>query len=66
MQTEAIKALWQVVKAGEARPLMAADLRLLLRVRLALMEYEAAKRAGKPGPERRCRICGVPQSQCCC
>ena len=33
--------LWKLVKAGEDRPLPAADLALLLRLRFALQEYEA-------------------------
>ena len=40
--------LWKLVKAGEDRPLSAADLALLLRIRFALQEYE-----GKIGPGRR-------------
>jgi hypothetical protein len=34
--------LWKLVKAGEDRPLSAADLALLMRLRFALQEYEAA------------------------
>jgi len=41
MKTTEIQALWKLVKAGEKRPLSAADLALLLRVRFALQEYEA-------------------------
>ena len=33
--------LWKLVKAGEDRPLSAAELALLLRLRFALQEYEA-------------------------
>ena len=33
--------VWKLVKAGEDRPLTAADLALLLRLRFALQEYEA-------------------------
>jgi len=33
--------LWKLVKSGEDRPLSAADLALLLRLRFALQEYEA-------------------------
>jgi hypothetical protein len=41
MKTTELKMLWKLVKAGEKRPLSAADLALLLRIRFALQEYEA-------------------------
>ena len=41
MKTTELKMLWKLVKAGEDRPLSAADLALLLRIRFALQEYEA-------------------------
>jgi hypothetical protein len=43
MKSTEIKALWKLVKAGEERPLSAADLALLLRLRFALQEYEATE-----------------------
>jgi hypothetical protein len=48
MKTTELQMLWKLVKAGEDRPLTAADLALLLRIRFALQEYEA-----KVGQERR-------------
>jgi hypothetical protein len=42
-----LQMLWKLVKDGERRPLSAADLALLLRIRFALQEYEA-----KATPER--------------
>ena len=41
MKTTELNVLWKLVKAGENRPLTAADLALLLRVRFALQAYEA-------------------------
>ena len=41
MKTSELKMLWRLVKAGEKRRLSAADLALLLRLRFALLEYEA-------------------------
>jgi len=41
MKKSELKMLWKLVKAGEYRPLSAADLALLFEVRLALLEYEA-------------------------
>ena len=42
MKTTELQTLWKLVKAGEKRPLSAADLALLLRIRFALQEHEAA------------------------
>ncbi len=41
MKPMEIKALWKLVKTGEDRPLSAADMALLLRLRFALQKYEA-------------------------
>lgn len=43
MKSTELKALWKLVKAGEKRPLSAADMALLLRLRFALQEYAAAE-----------------------
>jgi hypothetical protein len=47
MKTTELKMLWKLVKAGEDRPLSAADLALLLRIRFALQEYEAKVGQGR-------------------
>jgi len=44
MKSTEIKMLWKLVKSGEDRPLSAADLALLFRIRFALQEYEAKRR----------------------
>ena len=41
MKTTELAQLRKMVKAGEQKPLPAADLALLLRIRFALQEYEA-------------------------
>ena len=41
MKLTELKMLWKLVKAGEDRPLSAADPALLLRIRFGLQEYEA-------------------------
>jgi hypothetical protein len=46
MKTSELKMLWKLVKAGEDRPLLAADLALLLRIRFALQEYETKNGQG--------------------
>ena len=66
MKTTEIKLLWKLVKASEKRPLLAADLRLLMRIRSALMDYEDEVKLGHPAPERRCMICKEPLNQCRC
>jgi len=48
MKTTELKMLWKLVKAGEERPLSAADLALLLRLRFALQEYEVKVTPGRP------------------
>ena len=40
MKTTELTELWKLVKAGEQKPLTAADFKLLLRVRFALREHE--------------------------
>jgi hypothetical protein len=41
MKTSDLKMLWKLVKSGEDRPMSAADLAFLLRIRFALVAYEA-------------------------
>ena len=48
MKRTELKMLWKLVKAGEDRPLSAADLALLLRIRFALQEYEVKIGQGPP------------------
>jgi len=43
MKSTEIKMLWKLVKSGEKRPLSAADLALLFRIRFALQKYEATE-----------------------
>jgi len=58
--------LWKLVNDGEERPLAAAELRLLMRLRAALMDYADETRLGHPAAESRCLNCEVPVSQCGC
>jgi hypothetical protein len=56
MKTIELKMLWKLVKSGEDRPLSAADLALLLRIRFALQEYEKRdKRSSGAAFERQAR-----------
>jgi len=66
MKTTELKMLWKLVKAGESKPLSAAELRLCMRLRSALMDYEDEIKLGYPAPERRCMICKEPLNQCRC
>ena len=43
MKLTELKRLWKLVKSGQTRPLSAADLALLLRIRFALQEHEATE-----------------------
>jgi hypothetical protein len=47
MKRTELNMLWKLVKASEDRPLTAADLTLLLRIRFALQEYEAKVGQGR-------------------
>jgi hypothetical protein len=49
MKENELNMLWSLVRSGERRPLSAADLALLMRIRYALQEYEAHL----GGPEAR-------------
>ena len=53
MKASELKMLWKLVKSGEDRPLSAADLALLLRIRFALQEYKAQS----GGPQARFTDC---------
>ena len=48
MKTNELKMLWKLVKSGEKRPLSAADLALLLRIRFALQEWERSQVENEP------------------
>ena len=50
MKSSELKILWKLVKSSEERPLTAADLALLFRIRFALQEY-AAGVGQNPGAE---------------
>jgi len=48
--------LWKLVKVGEDRPLTAADLALLLRLRFALQEYEAGMAFQNQSDKTACHV----------
>ena len=67
MQTpELAKMLWRAINESELLPLTEAEQRLYTAIHLAVMAYEDEARLGHPALERRCMICNVPVSQCCC
>lgn len=47
MKSTELKMLWKQMKSGESRPLSAADMALLLRLRFALQEYAVAESEAK-------------------
>ena len=58
--------LRKVLNESDQMPLSEAEFRLHTKLHLAVMAYEDEVRLGHPAPERRCMICEVPLSQCCC
>ncbi|HZM06216.1 MAG TPA: hypothetical protein VFC44_24710 [Candidatus Saccharimonadales bacterium] len=64
--TELTKLLWRAVNESDEMPLSEAEQRLYMAIHPPLMAYEDEVRLGHPAPERRCMICRVPVSQCCC
>ena len=64
--TELTKLLWRAVDESDLMPLSEAEQRLYTVIHLAVMAYEDEVRLGHPAPERRCMMCGVLVSQCCC
>jgi hypothetical protein len=63
---ELIKLLWRALNESDRSPLSEAEERLYTTIHLAVMAYEDEVRLGHPAAERRCMICGVPVSECCC
>ena len=64
--TELTNLLWRAVSESDELPLTEAESRLYTAIHLAVMAFEDEVRLGRPAPERRCIICEVPLSQCCC
>jgi hypothetical protein len=61
--TELTQLLWRAVNEADELPLTEAEQRFYASLQRAVMAYEdEVSRA----PERRCMICNVPVSQCCC
>ena len=57
---------WYAVNASERLALSEPEQRFYTAIHLAVMACDDEVRLGHPAPERRCMICGVPVSQCCC
>jgi hypothetical protein len=58
MKTTELKRVWNLVEAGEERPLSAAVLALLLRIRYALQESEIKQAAGRLSSLKLVPRCG--------
>jgi hypothetical protein len=63
---ELTKLLWRAINEADEAPLTEAEERLYAAIHPALMAYEDEVRYGHPNSERRCMICGVVVSKCCC
>ena len=57
---------WFALKASERLALSEAEQRFFSSLRLAILAYDDEVRLGHPAIERRCMICGVVVSKCCC
>ena len=64
--TELTKLVRRAVNESDTLPPTEAEQRLYTAFHLAVMAYEDEVRVGHPGSERRCMICEVRVSQCCC
>jgi hypothetical protein len=64
--TELTKLLWRAVNESDELPLSEAEERIYAAIHLGVMAYGDEVCLGHSAPERRCMICGVPVSQCCC
>ena len=63
---EIIEFLRRVETENDQKPVSGPALRLRTQLLSARVAYEDEVRLGVEAPERRCGICGVPVSQCCC
>jgi hypothetical protein len=61
--TELTQLLWRAVNEADELPLMEAEQRFYASLQRAVMAYEDETRRAS---ERRCMICNVSVSQCCC
>jgi len=63
---ELTKLLWRAVNESDEAPLTEAEQWLYTEIHVAVMTYEDFVLLGQLPRERRCMICGVPVSRCCC
>jgi len=63
---EIIKFLRRLETEPDESPMAGPALRLRTKLRSARMAYEDEVGLGAQPSERRCGICGVAVSQCCC
>ena len=64
--TELIKFIRWALKVRDRLPLSEAELRLDTGLHQSVLAYEDEVRLGHPARERRCMICELPISKCCC
>jgi hypothetical protein len=57
---------WFALRASERLALSEAKQRFYTSLHLAVMAYDDEVRLGHPATERRCMICSVVVSKCCC
>ena len=64
--TELKNVILNAVEENDRVPLSEAEANFLAAVHMAALAFEDEVRLGHPAPERRCMICGVVVSKCCC
>ena len=57
---------WRAIEESDRMPLTPKEQKLYEGLQLAVMAYEDRVRLGRSSTERRCMICRVPVSRCCC
>ena len=60
------KLIWRAIEESDRMPLTPKEQKLYESLQRAVMAYEDRVRLGQSSTERRCMICNVPVSRCCC
>ena len=60
------KLIWRAIDESDRMPLTPKEQKLYENLQRAVVAYEDRVRLGRASTERRCMICRVPVSRCCC
>jgi hypothetical protein len=64
--SELAKLLRRALNESDGAPLTEAEEKFYTALHPAVLSYEDEMRLGHPASERRCMICEMPLSWCCC